>query len=70
MATVLLHLETSIPTAFIALIPFYPISFKLAATVFSLPIQITWSHEYPIILGFQWFNLPQPNATAEGWLTV
>ena len=40
-------LETSIPTAFISFIPLYPISFKLAAIIFSLPIQIAWSHEHP-----------------------
>lgn len=47
MATVLFPLETSIPTAFISLVPPYLISFKLAAIDFSLPIQIAWSHEHP-----------------------
>ena len=67
MATVLFPLETSIPTAFITLFP--------SAQLFS-NWRPSFSHcrfkllGHTNILVFQWFNLPQPNATAEGWLTV
>ena len=47
VASILFPLETSIPTAFISVAPFHSISFKLAAIVSSLPIQIAWSHEHP-----------------------